>query len=88
MQKIIKKIYILQIEFTPADVVVPEISGIFTTCLIKGKPLLFDENHFNDFNHYQKIMGFDKPIDYKLSNPNLNDVTTEENFSEKTENKK
>ncbi|XP_047353637.1 transmembrane protein 70 homolog, mitochondrial [Vespa velutina] len=77
-----------KIEFTPDDVVIPEISGIFTTCLIKGKPLLFDENNFNDFNHYQKIMGFDKPIDYKLGNPNLNNVTTEENFSDKTENKR
>ncbi|KAI4500965.1 hypothetical protein M0802_003768 [Mischocyttarus mexicanus] len=77
-----------KMEFTPNDVVVPEITGIFTTCLIKGKPMLFDYHFFDDPHHYNKIMGLDKPIDYKLSNTNLNNITTEENLSEKTENKR
>lgn len=74
----------MQIEFTPADVALPKINAMITTCFIKGKPLLFDENYFNDYSHYQKIMGFDKPIDYKLSNPNLDNVTIKKDFSEKT----
>ncbi|KAL2742267.1 hypothetical protein V1477_009896 [Vespula maculifrons] len=73
-----------KIEFTPADVALPKINAMITTCFIKGKPLLFDENYFNDYSHYQKIMGFDKPIDYKLSNPNLDNVTIKKDFSEKT----
>ncbi|XP_014603515.1 PREDICTED: transmembrane protein 70 homolog, mitochondrial [Polistes canadensis] len=77
-----------KIEFTPDDVVVPNITGIFTTCLIKGKSVLFNDQFFNDADHYYRIMGFDKPIDYKLSNTNLNNTTMEENLSEKTDNKR
>ncbi|XP_015171066.1 PREDICTED: transmembrane protein 70 homolog, mitochondrial [Polistes dominula] len=77
-----------KIEFTPDDVVVPDITGIFTTCLIKGRPVLFNDQFFNDSHHYYRIMGFDKPIDYKLSNTSVNNSTMEENLSEKIENKR
>lgn len=77
-----------KIEFTPADVKIPDVTGIFTTCFVKGKPLFFDERLFNDSNHYMKIMGFDKPLDYKLGNTDYGSMTTEQNLSEKTENKR
>ncbi|KAK2587075.1 hypothetical protein KPH14_011021 [Odynerus spinipes] len=77
-----------KIEFTPADVKIPNVTGIFTTCFIKGKPLFFDERLFNDNSHYVKIMGFDKPMDYKLSDTNYNDITTEKTLSEKIDNKR
>ncbi|XP_015594989.1 transmembrane protein 70 homolog, mitochondrial isoform X1 [Cephus cinctus] len=53
-------------EFTPDDVYVPDITGMFTTCLINKKPFFFDMRFFSDMGHYKKIMGYDKPIDFKL----------------------
>lgn len=45
---------------------VPEVPGLFTSIIVKGRPLFIDLNQFTDANHYAKIMGFDKPIDLKL----------------------
>lgn len=39
---------------------------MFTTLEAKGKPLFFDPRLFSDHNHYAKLMGYDKPIDFKL----------------------
>jgi transmembrane protein 70, mitochondrial len=35
----------------------------------KPRPLFVDPRLFPDPNHYIKIMGYDKPIDFKLSMP-------------------
>ncbi|CAH0719471.1 unnamed protein product, partial [Brenthis ino] len=54
------------LDFKAEDVVVPDIPGMFTTMLAKGKPLFIEARHFSDPLHYAKIMGYDKPLDFKL----------------------
>ncbi|KAL6443427.1 hypothetical protein ACFW04_002937 [Cataglyphis niger] len=66
-----------ELVFTPDDVVVPDVTGMFTSCIIKGIPLFLEQKFFYDSTHYIRIMGYDKPIDYKLSNKNtLNQTIT------------
>lgn len=55
-----------QIIFTPEDVVLPTINKFFTVAYIKGHPLFFDVNHFKSVEFYKNIMGYDKPIEWKL----------------------
>ncbi|XP_053607215.1 transmembrane protein 70 homolog, mitochondrial [Plodia interpunctella] len=62
-----------QIEFKPDDVQVPDIPGMFTTMNAKGKPLFIEARHFNNPLHYAKIMGYDKPMDFKLGDTNYSD---------------
>ncbi|XP_011500097.1 PREDICTED: transmembrane protein 70 homolog, mitochondrial [Ceratosolen solmsi marchali] len=57
-----------KIEFTPADITIPTVLGIFTTCAIKQANVFIDANQFLDQNHYIKIMGYDKP--FKLMDDN------------------
>ncbi|KAL0100824.1 hypothetical protein PUN28_019302 [Cardiocondyla obscurior] len=54
--------------FTPNDVKVPDVTGMFTNCVIKNIPLFFEQKFFSDSSHYIRIMGYDKPIDFKLNN--------------------
>ncbi|CAH2106540.1 unnamed protein product [Euphydryas editha] len=56
----------VQLDFKVEDVVVPDIPGMFTTMFAKGKPLFIEARHFTDPLHYAKIMGYDKPLDFKL----------------------
>ncbi|XP_044269747.1 transmembrane protein 70 homolog, mitochondrial [Tribolium madens] len=53
-------------EFKIDDVKVPDVPGMFTTLLANGKPLFFDPRLFENPEHYARIMGYDKPIDFKL----------------------
>lgn len=46
--------------------VVPEVPGMFTSFLVNKRPLFVDPALFDDPEHYVKIMGYDKPIDFKL----------------------
>lgn len=52
---------------------VPEVPGMFTSFLVKTKDmrrpaaLFVDPKLFDDPTHYVKIMGYDKPIDFKLN---------------------
>lgn len=39
---------------------------MFTTFTVKGKSLFFDPRLFGNPDHYARIMGYDKPIDFKL----------------------
>lgn len=55
-----------QIEFTSADVVTPTIDRMFASVLIKKQPVFMDYKRFSNFDHYYNIMGFDKPLDFKL----------------------
>ncbi|KAJ8931026.1 hypothetical protein NQ314_016119 [Rhamnusium bicolor] len=53
----------------------PEVPGMFTTFCAKGKALFLDPRLFDNPEHYAKIMGYDKPIDFKLNEkttPNAN----------------
>lgn len=45
----------------------PEVPGMFTSFLVNKTPLLVDPKLFDDPHHYVKIMGYDKPIDFKLN---------------------
>jgi len=58
--------FLLQTKFRPNDVVVPEVPGMFTSFLVNKRPLFVDPALFDDPEHYVKIMGYDKPIDFKL----------------------
>lgn len=69
---------------------VPEIPGMFTSFLVKpksgsGKPiaLFVDPKLFDDPSHYVKIMGFDKPIDFKFEELRRNAENDENNAKKK-----
>jgi transmembrane protein 70, mitochondrial len=51
------------------DVTVPDIPGMFTSFLLGKKSFFLDPKLFPDTDHYIKIMGYDKPIDFKLEFP-------------------
>lgn len=55
-----------QTKFKLEDVVVPEVPGMFTTFMVGKKSLFVDPKLFPDPTHYIKIMGYDKPIDFKF----------------------
>lgn len=59
-------VFLLQLEFKSEDVTVPDIPGMFTTMHAKGKPLFIEARHFSNPLYYAKIMGYDKPMDFKL----------------------
>lgn len=48
------------------DIEVPDIPGMFTTLNAKGHPLFIEARHFSEPVHYAKMMGYDKPMDFKL----------------------
>ncbi|XP_044754587.1 transmembrane protein 70 homolog, mitochondrial [Coccinella septempunctata] len=56
-----------KVEFKVEDVVVPDLPGMFTTLKVKGKPLFLHPSHFEDPEHYAILMGFNKPIDFKMN---------------------
>lgn len=63
-----------EIKFKVEDVIVPEVPGMFTSFLVKPKgsnknpaALFVDPKLFDDPTHYVKIMGYDKPMDFKLN---------------------
>lgn len=62
------------LKFVVADVVVPEVPGMFTTFIVKEKgtnkssALFVDPKLFDDPQHYVKLMGFDKPINFRMKN--------------------
>ncbi|XP_075973364.1 transmembrane protein 70 homolog, mitochondrial [Anticarsia gemmatalis] len=62
-----------QLEFKTDDVQVPDIPGMFTTMNAKGTPLFIEARHFSDPWHYAKIMGYDKPMDFKLGEQETSD---------------
>ncbi|KAM3964459.1 transmembrane protein 70 homolog, mitochondrial [Aphomia sociella] len=55
-----------ELDFKPEDVDVPDVPGMFTTMNAKGKPLFIEARHFTNPVHYAKIMGYDKPMDFKM----------------------
>uniref|UniRef100_A0A0K8R7J0 Uncharacterized protein n=1 Tax=Ixodes ricinus TaxID=34613 RepID=A0A0K8R7J0_IXORI len=56
-------------EFTAEDVKIPAVPGPFTTLLAKGRPLFVDIRDFHDVDVLKHLMGYDKPIDWHLSQP-------------------
>lgn len=55
-----------QVFFKLEDVEVPAVPGMFSSILVKGEPFFIQMEDFKDVEHYRKIMGYDKPIDFKL----------------------
>lgn len=61
-----------QIKFTPEEVTVPDVTGAFTSFHVKDRTskkavaLFVEPRLFDDPSHYVKIMGYDKPIDFKF----------------------
>jgi len=45
----------------------PSQQMMFTSFQIKGIPLIVDPQLVDEPDHYAKMMGYDKPIDFKLS---------------------
>ncbi|XP_036336801.1 transmembrane protein 70 homolog, mitochondrial [Rhagoletis pomonella] len=59
-------LYQIKTKFKTSDVKVPEVPGMFTSFLVHDKPLFVDPSLFEDPEHYVRIMGYDKPVDFKL----------------------
>ncbi|XP_062550559.1 transmembrane protein 70 homolog, mitochondrial [Armigeres subalbatus] len=59
-------------KFKTENVVVPEVPGMFTTFMVGDKSLFVDPSLFADPTHYIKIMGYDKPIDFKFEEARQN----------------
>lgn len=66
-------ISILQITFTKNDVIEPTTprTGMFTTCVVKGYPLLLDQNQFLEPKHFNIIMKYNEPIDFEIEELNV-----------------
>uniref|UniRef100_A0A8D8Y705 Transmembrane protein 70 homolog, mitochondrial n=1 Tax=Cacopsylla melanoneura TaxID=428564 RepID=A0A8D8Y705_9HEMI len=54
--------------FKADDVTRPELPTMFASFYVRGKPLFADPENFTSLEVYKKMMGYDKPIDMKLSN--------------------
>ncbi|CAN7991279.1 unnamed protein product [Ixodes hexagonus] len=62
-----------QFDFTAQDVKVPAVPGPFTTLLAKGRPLFVDVRDFQDVDALKHLMGYDKPINWHLNQPQEQD---------------
>ncbi|XP_053642652.2 transmembrane protein 70 homolog, mitochondrial [Cherax quadricarinatus] len=63
-----------KIHFHIDDVKVPDVPGMFTTFLVKDRPLFVDPNMFEDLEHYGRLMGYNKPVNFHLGEPEKKDV--------------
>lgn len=73
---------VFQLTFNPGDVRVPDITGLFANCVVKDTPLFLEQRFFRDSSHYIKIMGYDKPIDFKLGNNNNRTVAVNTEYKD------
>ena len=57
------------VKYKAEDVSVPENIGLFTTFTVgpKKRPFFVDIEFVTDFTAYKKMLGFDKPIDFKVN---------------------
>jgi len=62
------------LSFGVEDVKHPDIPGPFNSFIVKGKPLLIAPPQFTDIAAYKHLMGFDKPLDLKLSSNPISKV--------------
>lgn len=76
-------LYKIKTKFRPSDVVVPEVPGMFTSFKVKDKALFLEPTLFDNTEHYIKIMGYDKPIDFKLNVQPDEDKPSDPKFSQK-----
>ncbi|KAK7504544.1 hypothetical protein BaRGS_00004030 [Batillaria attramentaria] len=55
-----------EIQFTAADVTVPDIPGMFTVLEVKGTPLFLVPQDYLVRDAYVHLMGYDKPLEWEL----------------------
>lgn len=55
-----------ELAFKSSEVVVPDIPGMFTFLIAKGKPLFMDPQMFLSREAYIRLMGYDKPLEWEL----------------------
>lgn len=62
-----------EITFTKNDVIEPTTprTGMFTTCIAKGYPLLLDEDQFLEPKHFNIMMKYNEPIDFEIEKLNV-----------------
>lgn len=65
-----------RLTFTPEDVSVPVVPGMFTTIHVKGRPLFLEQSLFRSKQAYIKMMGYDKPLNWEI--PNLDKAKEED----------
>ncbi|CAG0887952.1 unnamed protein product [Darwinula stevensoni] len=58
-----------RLDFDAGEVHVPDLPGMFTSFHVKGVPVFADPRYFSDKAAYVRIMGLDKPVDFKLGRP-------------------
>ncbi|KAF8795603.1 Transmembrane protein 70 like protein [Argiope bruennichi] len=56
-----------ELHFSAEDVTVPDLPGLLTSFQAKGIPLFVDANQVKNPEAYSLMMGYDKPLDLKLS---------------------
>lgn len=59
-------LFCIQVKFSCEDVEVPDVPGMFTTFHAKNIPMFVDFKAFKHPEHIARIMGYDKPMDFKL----------------------
>lgn len=55
-----------ELAFKSTEVIVPEVPGMFTFLIAKGKPLFMDPQMFLSREAYIRLMGYDKPLEWEL----------------------
>lgn len=57
-----------EIKFKPGNITEPQtrFTGLFTSCYARNYPLLFDPSLFTNPQHYNAIMGYNKPIQFEV----------------------
>lgn len=66
---------IKEIKFKAEDVDVPDLPGMLSSFLVKGKPLFVDANMVEDPDAYSHMMGYDKPFDIAIKVNNQDENT-------------
>ncbi|XP_055371390.1 transmembrane protein 70 homolog, mitochondrial [Condylostylus longicornis] len=72
----------LETKFKVDDVKVPEVPGMFTSIQVGKTSLFLDPSQFTEPDHYVRIMGYDKPIDFKLEFKELDQLNKKERIEE------
>ena len=56
-----------RVTLSAAEVQVPDVPGMFATFSDQGESLFADANHFQLIERFGRIMGYDRPVDLKLT---------------------
>jgi len=59
------------VHFQVFEVRLPITQKLTVTFYAKGYPLFVDPHAFDDVMHYQRILGYDKPYEFKINDVNV-----------------